>query len=320
MSAASRRPRSSGNDFSATPHPYPLPTSGEGECEKPHPVSSPDFVHLHLHTEYSLLDGATHVDELVERAQQLGMRAVGITDHGNMFGAVTFHDVCREKGIKPILGCEIYVAPGSRFEKTMLGRDEPYNHLTLLAANAEGYHNLVKLVSLGYTEGFYYRPRIDKDLLAQHAKGLIGLSGCLAGEVAGYLQNGLEDAALQAASRFSDIFGKERFYLEVMDHGIELQQRVNRGLLRLSDKTGLKLVATNDSHYLRKEDHQAHDVLLCIGSGKKVHETERLKFDTQEFYLKSGEEMAALFKDHPEALRATVQIAEMCDFLLEGVT
>ena len=136
MSAASRRPRSSGNDFSATPHPYPLPTSGEGECEKPHPVSSPDFVHLHLHTEYSLLDGATHVDELVERAQQLGMRAVGITDHGNMFGAVTFHDVCREKGIKPILGCEIYVAPGSRFEKTMLERDEPYNHLTLLAANA----------------------------------------------------------------------------------------------------------------------------------------------------------------------------------------
>ena len=246
------------------------------------------------------------------------MQAIGITDHGNMFGAVAFHDLCRDKGIKPILGCEIYVAPGSRFEKTMVGREEPYNHLTVLATNSEGYHNLVKLVSLGYTEGFYYRPRVDKELLAQHSKGLIGLSGCLAGEVAGYLQNGLEDAALQSASRFSEIFGKDRFYLEIMDHGIELQQRVNRGLLRLRDKSGLPLVATNDSHYLRKEDHQAHDVLLCIGLGKKVHEGERLKFDTEEFYLKSAAEMAALFPDHLDALSATLKIAEMVDFKLAG--
>ena len=278
-----------------------------------------DFVHLHLHTEYSLLDGATHLDELVDRAQELNMRAVGITDHGNMFGAVAFHDLCRENGLKPILGCEIYVAPGSRFEKTMAGREEPYNHLTLLSTNDAGYHNLVKLVSMGYTEGFYYRPRIDKEILAQHSEGLIGLSGCLAGEVAGYLQNGLEDGALQSVGQFREIFGKDRFYLELMDHGIELQHRVNRGLLKLRDKTGLPLVATNDSHYLRKDDHQAHDVLLCIGSGKKVHETERLRFDTQEFYLKSGDEMAALFPDHPDALASTVQIAEMCDFTLKEV-
>jgi DNA polymerase-3 subunit alpha len=275
-------------------------------------------VHLHQHTEYSLLDGATQLPELVERAQQLGMKALGITDHGNMFGAVAFHDLCRDKGVKPILGCEIYVAPGSRFEKTSVGRDEPYNHLTVLATDSVGYYNLVKLVSLGYTEGFYYRPRVDKDLLAQHSQGLIALSGCLAGEIAGYLQNGLEDAALQSASRFSEIFGKDRFYLEIMDHGIELQQRVNRGLLRLRDKSGLPLVATNDSHYLRKEDHQAHDVLLCIGLGKKVHEGERLKFDTEEFYLKSAAEMAALFPDHPEALRSTLKIAEMVDFKLAG--
>ncbi len=282
-------------------------------------VASPDFVHLHLHTEYSLLDGASHIDELVARAKELKMRAVGITDHGNMFGAVAFHDACREGGLKPILGCEIYVAPGSRHEKTMVGRDEPYHHLTLLSTNDEGYHNLVKLVSIGYLEGFYYRPRIDKDVLAKHSGGLIGLSGCLAGEIAGNLQNGLEDAALQGASEFSEIFGKGRFYLEVMDHGIDLQQRVNRGLLRLRDKTGLPLVATNDSHYLHKDDHQAHDVLLCIGSGKKLHETERLRFDTQEFYLKTAEEMARLFPDHPEALRATLEIAEMCDFTLKGV-
>jgi DNA polymerase-3 subunit alpha len=281
-------------------------------------LTKPDFVHLHLHTEYSLLDGASHIDELVDRAKQLEMRAVGITDHGNMFGAVAFHDACKDAGLKPILGCEIYVAPGSRHEKTMVGRDEPYHHLTLLSTSDEGYHNLIKLVSMGYLEGFYYRPRIDKEILAKHSAGLVGLSGCLAGEVAGYLQNGLEDAALQAVGQYSEIFGKDRFYLEVMDHGIELQHRVNRGLLRLRDKTGLPLVATNDSHYLHKDDHQAHDVLLCIGSGKKVHETERLRFDTQEFYLKTAEEMARLFPDHPEALHSTVQIAEMCDFTLKG--
>ncbi len=277
-----------------------------------------DFVHLHLHTEYSLLDGASHIDEVVARAAELGMRAVGITDHGNMFGAVAFYDACRDRGLKPILGCEIYVAPGSRFEKSGSGREEPYNHLTLLATNDEGYHNLVKLVSIGYLEGFYYRPRIDKDVLATHSGGLVGLSGCLASEVSGYLDNGLEAAALDSASTFSDIFGRDRFYLELMDHGIEQQSRVNRGLLRIRDKTGLPLVATNDSHYLRRDDHQAHDVLLCIGQAKKVHETERLRFDTQEFYLKSAEEMARLFPYQPEALLSTSRIAEMCDFTLRA--
>jgi DNA polymerase-3 subunit alpha len=276
-----------------------------------------DFVHLHLHTEYSLLDGASHIDELVDQVGRLGMKAVAVTDHGNMFGAVTFHDACLDKGIKPILGCEIYVAPGSRHDKSGSGIEEAYNHMTLLAADEAGYHNLVKLVSIGYTEGFYHRPRIDKDVLATHAKGLIGLSGCLSGEIAQHIRAGQEPAALQAIGAFSELFGPERFFLEVMDHGIEDQRRVNQGLYRLHGKTGLPLVATNDAHYLRREDHQAHDVLLCIGSGKKVHESERLRFDTEEFYVKSAAEMAGVFPDHPDALANTVRIAEMCGFFLK---
>jgi DNA polymerase-3 subunit alpha len=279
----------------------------------------PDFVHLHLHTEYSLLDGAGHVGELVAEAERLGMNAMAITDHGNMFGAVSFHDACRDRGVKPILGCEIYVATGSRFSRQAASASEAYNHFTLLASNETGYHNLVKLVSMGYLEGFYHRPRIDKELLADHSEGLIGLSGCLSSEIAQQLLAGADAAALESVGLLSEIFGKDRFYLEVMEHGIVEQRRVNQALLRIREKTGLKLAATNDAHYLHKDDHQAHDVLLCIGSGKKVHEPERLRFDGSEFYLKSPEEMAALFPDHPEALRSTVQIAEMCDFTLKGV-
>jgi len=245
------------------------------------------------------------------------MKALAVTDHGNMFGAVAFYDAAIDKGIKPILGCEIYVAPGSRHDKAGSGIEEAYNHMTLLAADEVGYHNLIRLVSIGYTEGFYHRPRIDKEVLASHAQGLIGLSGCLSGEIAQHIRAGQEAAALQSIGVFSDIFGKERFFLEVMDHGIEEQRRVNQGLYRLHAKTGLPLAATNDAHYLRKEDHQAHDVLLCIGSGKKVHETERLRFDTQEFYVKSPAEMAAVFPDHPEALSNTVAIAEQCGFFLK---
>jgi DNA polymerase-3 subunit alpha len=233
---------------------------------------------------------------------------------------VAFHDACRGKGIKPILGCEIYVAPGSRHEKSGSGIQEAYHHLTLLATDDAGYHNLVKLVSLGYTEGFYHRPRIDKDALAQHSQGLVALSGCLAGEIAGHLKTGMDEAALQVAHQFSEILGQDRFYLELMDHGIEDQRRVNQALLRLHGKSGLPLVATNDAHYLRRDDHQAHDVLLCIGSGKKVHEPERLRFETPEFYLKSPEEMARVFPDHPDALANTVKIGEMCDFALKGVS
>jgi len=280
-------------------------------------LPDPEFVHLHLHTEYSLLDGASHIDELVDQVGKLGMKAIAVTDHGNMFGAVAFHDACLDKGVKPILGCEIYVAPGSRHDKAGSGIEEAYNHMTLLAADEAGYHNLVKLVSIGYTEGFYHRPRIDKDVLATHATGLIGLSGCLSGEIAQHIRAGQEPAALQSIGVFSEIFGKDRFYLEVMDHGIEEQRRVNQALFRLQGRTGLPLVATNDAHYLRKEDHQAHDVLLCIGSGKKVHETERLRFDTEEFYVKSPAEMAAVFPDHPEALSNTVTIAEQCGFFLK---
>ncbi|HYU43372.1 MAG TPA: DNA polymerase III subunit alpha [Vicinamibacteria bacterium] len=279
-------------------------------------MPDPEFVHLHLHTEYSLLDGASHIDELVDQVGKLGMKALAVTDHGNMFGAVAFYDAAIDRGIKPILGCEIYVAPGSRYDKTGSGIEEAYNHMTLLAADEAGYHNLIKLVSIGYTEGFYHRPRIDKEVLASHAKGLIGLSGCLSGEIAQHLRAGQESAALQSIGVLSEIFGRERFFLEVMDHGIEEQRRVNQGLYRLHGRTGLPLVATNDAHYLRREDHQAHDVLLCIGSGKKVHESERLRFDTEEFYVKSPAEMAAVFPDHPEALANTVGIAEQCGFFL----
>jgi DNA polymerase-3 subunit alpha len=282
--------------------------------------TKPDFVHLHLHTEYSLLDGANRLDELVAEAARLGMKAIAITDHGNMFGAVAFHDGCREKGLKPILGCEVYVAPGSRFDKQAQSASEAYNHFTLLAASDVGYHNLVKLVSAGYLEGFYHRPRIDKDLLARHSEGLVGLSGCLSGEIAQHIVAGAEEAALASVGLFSEIFGKDRFFLEVMDHGIPEQRRVNQGLLRIREKTGLKLVATNDAHYLHREDSQAHDVLLCIGSGKKVSDPDRLRFDTTSFYLKSAEEMAALFPDHPEALRSTLEIAEQCDFTLKSVS
>jgi DNA polymerase-3 subunit alpha len=280
----------------------------------------PDFVHLHLHTEYSLLDGASRLDELVAEGARLGMKAMAITDHGNMFGAVAFHDLCREKGVKPILGCEVYVAPASRFDRGAQSASDAYNHFTLLATSDAGYHNLVKLVSAGYLEGFYHKPRIDKDLLAKHAEGLVGLSGCLSGEIAQHILAGADEAALQSVGLFSEIFGKDRFYLEVMEHGIPDQRRVNQGLLRVRQRTGLRLAATNDAHYLHRDDHQAHDVLLCIGSGKKVGDAERLRFDTNHFYLKSAEEMAALFPDHPEALLSTVQIAEMCDFTLKGVS
>ncbi len=281
-------------------------------------MTKTDFVHLHLHTEYSLLDGACRVDELVDQAARLGMKSLAITDHGNMFGAVTFYDACKEKGVKPILGCEIYVATGSRFEKAGTGIQEAYNHLTLLASDAAGYHNLVKLVSIGYLEGFYHRPRIDKEVLAKHSQGLIGLSGCLSSEIGSYLRSGLDDAAQRSVGEFSEIFGRDRFYLEVMDHGIEEQRRVNQGLLRIHGRTGLPLAATNDAHYLREDDYQAHDVLVCIGSGKKVHDEDRLRFDGHEFYLKSGEQMARVFPDHLEALSNTVKIAEMCDFTLKG--
>jgi len=281
---------------------------------------SQDFVHLHLHTEFSLLDGACHLDELVEQAVKFQMPALAITDHGNMFGAVAFHDACRDGGIKPIIGCEIYVAIGSRHDRAGTGISEAYNHLTLLASNEAGYHNLMKLVSIGYTEGFYHRPRIDKEVLQKHSEGLICLSGCLSSEIGVALRNGNEAQALRSIGEFGEIFGEGRFYLEIMEHGLEEQRRVTRALTRLHERTGLPLIATNDAHYLLKDDAHAHDVLLCIGTGKKVQDQERFRFDSEEFYLKSAEEMARVFPDHPEALTNTVRVAEMCDFTLKAVS
>ena len=270
-----------------------------------------EFVHLHLHTEFSLLDGACRIDELLDEAVKLKMPALAVTEHGNMFSSVVFHDHARERGLKPILGCEVYVAQGSRFDKS--GPQTETNHLVLLAETNEGYRNLIKLVSAGYTEGFYYRPRIDKDLLAQHASGLIGLSSCLKGEVASALKVEQARPALEAAARLRDILGPDNFFLEMQYQGIEEQRTVNRGLMPLARELNLPLVATNDVHYLRQGDHQPHDILLCIGTGKTVNDVQRLRYTGDQFFLKTAEQMAAVFSDHPQALKNTLLIAERCN-------
>jgi DNA polymerase-3 subunit alpha len=272
---------------------------------------SNEFVHLHLHTEFSLLDGACRIDELLDEAVRLGMPALAVTEHGNMFSSVVFHDRARDRGLKPILGCEVYVAQGSRFDKS--GPQTETNHLVLLAETDEGYKNLIRLVSAGYTEGFYYRPRIDKDLLATHAAGLIGLSSCLKGEVASALKVEQARPALEAAGRLRDILGQDNFFLEMQYQGIEEQKTVNRGIIPLARDLGLPLVATNDVHYLRQGDAQPHDVLLCIGTGKTVQDAQRLRYTGDQFFLKTAEQMAAVFADHPDALRNTLLVAERCN-------
>ncbi len=270
-----------------------------------------EFVHLHLHTEFSLLDGACRIDELLDEAVKLKMPAIAVTEHGNLFSSVIFHDHARDRGLKPILGCEVYVAGGSRFDKT--GPQSDTNHLVLLAETDEGYRNLIRLVSAGYTEGFYYRPRIDKELLAQHATGLIGLSSCLKGEVASALKVEQARPALEAAARLRDILGPDNFFLEMQYQGIEDQKIVNTGLVPLARDLSLPLVATNDVHYLRQGDHQPHDVLLCIGTGKTVNDAQRLRYHGDQFFLKTAAQMAAVFGDHPDALRNTLAIAERCN-------
>jgi len=271
-----------------------------------------DFVHLHLHSEYSLLDGACRIEELLDKAVELKMPAMAITEHGNMFSSVVFHDQARKRGINPILGCEVYVAPGDR--RTKSGTPgETANHLVLLAETNEGYHNLIKLVSSGYTEGFYYKPRIDKELLAQHSKGLIGLSSCLKGEVATGIRSEQQHRAVQAAAAYRDILGRENFFLEMQYQGIEDQKTVNIGLQPIAKDLGLDLVVTNDVHYLKNSDFKPHDILLCIGTGKTVNDTERLKYHGDQFYLKTGEEMAQVFGDYTDALARTVRIAERCN-------
>ncbi len=274
-----------------------------------------DFVHLHLHTEFSLLDGACRIDELLEQAAALNMPAIAVTEHGNLFSSVMFHDHARQRGVKPILGCEVYVAPGDRRVKSG-NPGETANHLVLLSETLEGYHNLVKLVSSGYTEGFYYKPRIDKELLAQHAKGLIGLSSCLKGEVAESLSHAQEKKARDAAAAYRDILGADNFFLEMQWHGIEEQRIANSGIPAIARDLGLGLVCTNDVHYLRETDAHPHDILLCIGTGKGFNDPKRLRYEARQFFLKTPEEMRATFQDFPQALANTVRIAERCDVTL----
>ncbi len=269
------------------------------------------FTHLHVHTEYSLLDGSNKIKELIARVKELGMDSVAITDHGVMYGVIDFYKEARKNGIRPIIGCEVYVAPGSRFDKE--GRDDNrYHHLVLLAENDTGYHNLMKIVSRGFTEGFYYKPRVDKELLRQYHEGIIALSACLAGEVQSNIARGFYEEGVKAAKDLENIFGKENFFLELQDHGIPAQRLVNQSLLRMSQETGIPLVATNDIHYTYAEDAQAHDILLCIQTGKKVTDENRMRYEGGQYYVKSEEEMRQLFPYALEALENTHKIAMRC--------
>ena len=272
----------------------------------------PEFVHLHNHSDYSLLDGAASIDGLVAKAASLGMKHLALTDHGNMFGVLRFYKACKKRGINPVVGCEFYIAPKSRLVKSGSENQNKYYHLVLLAKNTTGYQNLLVLVSQGYLDGFYYKPRIDNELLEKHSEGLICTSACLAGEIPSHLLNGQYDEARKVAEYYRDLFGEKGFYLELQDHGIPEQKRVNPELIRLSGETGIPLVATNDIHYLERDHADAQDVLICIGTGKKVSDEKRMRFDSQEFYFKSHDEMAEIFRDTPEAISNTVAIAEQC--------
>src|SRR5436305_4796754 len=275
------------------------------------------FVHLHLHTDYSLLDGAIQVKPLAERVKELEMPACAMTDHGNMYGAVSFYKEMKAHDVKPIIGCEVYLAPGSRFDKKEAQRGEkPYNHMILLAKDREGYHNLVRLTSKAFKEGFYRKPRIDRELLSEFSGGLVGLSACLSGVPQAHLKNGKLDAAEKSAYEFQDILGKGNYFLEIQDHELEDQRKINQNLIELSRKTGIPLVATNDAHYLFREDYEAHDVMLCIGTGKTVNDTNRMRFGGPQWYVRSPEELSQILKHIHDALTRTLEIAEMCDLKL----
>jgi DNA polymerase-3 subunit alpha len=269
------------------------------------------FVHLHNHTCYSLLDGVSKIDDLFTQVESLGMKAVAITDHGVMYGVIDFYKQAKKRGIHPIIGCEVYLAPRSRFDRVVGVDDSPF-HLVLLAENNQGYQNLLRLVSAAWLEGFYYKPRVDWELLKKYGEGLIALSACLAGEIPSLLLANKKEAALEKALFYQDVFGKNNFYLELMDHGLENQPEVNQGLIQISKQTGIPLVATNDVHYLRREDAHIQDVLLCIQTGKTLTDETRMRFETDEFYLKPASEMQLLFGDYPQALKNTVLIAERC--------
>jgi DNA polymerase III subunit alpha len=274
------------------------------------------FVHLHLHTQYSLLDGANQIDPLVKQIKSFGQPAVAMTDHGNMFGAVEFYRKAKDAGVKPIIGCEAYMAPGSRFTKDSALAHNDYYHLILLATNVTGYQNLIKLVSKAYLEGFYYKPRMDKELLQQHHEGLIALSGCLSGEVAYLIGQRDLEGATKAAGEYREIFGKDHYYLELQANGLEHQRVANDGLLDIHKKLGIPLAGTNDCHYLKKEDARPHDLMLCLQTGKTINEPNRLKFDTDQLYVKSTEEITAEFAELPQAIANTVKIADACNLEL----
>ncbi|WP_302416678.1 DNA polymerase III subunit alpha [Blautia marasmi] len=280
-----------------------------------------EFTHLHVHTEYSLLDGSNKINEYVARVKELGMDSAAITDHGVMFGCIDFYRAAKAAGIKPILGCEVYVAPGSRFDKEIGKEEDRYYHLVLLAENQEGYQNLMKIVSAGFVDGFYYKPRVDLEILEKYHEGIIALSACLAGEVARNVTKGFYEESKKAALRYEEIFGKGNFFLELQDHGIPEQQRVNQQLVRMSRETGIELVATNDIHYTYSTDAEAHDILLCVQTGKRLADEDRMRYEGGQYYVKSVEEMAALFPYAPQALENTHKIAMRCNVEIEfGVT
>ena len=279
------------------------------------------FTHLHVHTEYSLLDGSCKIKELAARAKELGMDSIAITDHGAMYGVIDFYRAAREVGIKPIIGCEVYVSPGSRFDRETASGEDRYYHLVLLAENDQGYHNLMKIVSKGYVDGFYYKPRVDYEVLETFHEGVIALSACLAGEVQRYLGRGMYEEACRSALHYQEIFGKGNFFLELQDHGIPMQKTVNQGLMRMSRELGIDLVATNDIHYILAEDAVPHDILLCIQTGKRVTDENRMRYEGGQYYCKSEEEMRALFPYAQEAIDNTHKIAQRCNVEIEfGVT
>ena len=274
------------------------------------------FCHLHLHTEYSLLDGACRISELISDVKKKGMDAVAITDHGVMYGVIDFYKEAKKQGIKPVIGCEIYVAARTRFDKTH-ALDAQSNHLVLLCENNKGYENLCKIVSQAFIEGFYYKPRADHELLAQHSEGLIALSACLQGEIPQALLNGNYEKAKETALNYQSIFGKDNFFLEIQNHGIREQLQILPLLAKLSEETGIPLVATNDAHYIHKTDSRMQKCLILIGTNKTVNDDDTLEFQTEEFYVKTEDEMRALFSNYPQAVDITQQIADRCDVDLE---
>ena len=277
-------------------------------------MNSADFVHLHVHTQYSLLDGTIRFDNLFKKAKEYQMPAVAMTDHGNIFGAVDFYQHAQRYGIKPIIGCELYVAPKSRFDKNSHTTGESSYHLVVLVKNMQGYKNLMKLVTSGYLEGFYYRPRVDKEILGEYNEGLIGLSACLHGEISNLLLKGNKEAAKKVAEEYRNILGDGNFYLEIMENGLPEQRIANAGLNEISRELSIPLVATNDCHYINREDAEAHDVLVCIQTGKTVDDIDRMRFKTDQFYFRSPDSMKRLFKNIPEAVDNTVIIAGKCNF------